>query len=40
MNLYYQEKSAASFCRQVAVLFPYMLGNFYLVKNLKIAKLN
>jgi hypothetical protein len=31
-------KSAASFCRQVAVWFPDMFGNFYLVKNHKIAK--
>jgi hypothetical protein len=31
-------KSAASFCRQVAVWFPDMFGNFYLVKNHKTAK--
>ncbi len=31
------EKSAASFCHQVASLVPDMLYNFYLVKNHKIA---
>jgi hypothetical protein len=29
--------SAASFCRQVAALFPDLLCNFYLVKNHKTA---
>jgi len=32
------EKSAASFCCQVAAWFPGMFCNFYLVKNYKIAK--
>jgi hypothetical protein len=31
-------KSAASFCCQVAAWSPDMFGNFYLVKNHKIAK--
>ncbi len=31
-------ESAASFCHQVAALFPDMFCNFYLVKNYKIAK--
>ncbi len=30
-------KSAASFCRKVAALVTDMFGNFYLVKNHKIA---
>jgi hypothetical protein len=30
-----EEKSAASFCHQVAALVPDMFSNFYLVKNKK-----
>jgi hypothetical protein len=33
-----EEKSAASFCFQVAAWFPDMFWNFYFVKNHKIAK--
>jgi len=33
-----REKSAASFCRQVAALVSEMFCNFYLVKNNKIAR--
>ncbi len=33
-----EEKSAASFCRQVAALFPDMLSNYFKVKIHKIAK--
>ncbi len=32
-----EEKSADSFCRQVAALVPDMVCKFYLVKNQKIA---
>jgi hypothetical protein len=34
---YNEGESAASFCHQLAALFPDMLCNFYLVKNHKIA---
>jgi hypothetical protein len=33
----YKDKSAASFCCQVAAWVPVMFCNFYLVKNHKIA---
>ncbi len=33
-----EEGSAASFCHQLAALFPDMFCNFYFVKNHKIAK--
>jgi hypothetical protein len=35
---YYEEKSAASFCRQMAAWFPDMFCNFYLVIHHKIVK--
>jgi hypothetical protein len=37
MGLPNEGKSAAGFCRQVAASVPAMFGNFYLVKNHKIA---
>jgi hypothetical protein len=33
-----EEKSGASFCRQVTALFPDMFCNFYLAKNHKFSK--
>jgi hypothetical protein len=34
----HEGESAASFCRQVAALFPDMFCSFYLVKNHEIAR--